>query len=1254
MTKIKVNKALHASLSALLVLVLLVTSLPLTSMNTSAETVSQTKYENITDFQNARWSEIQSKVFGKDFGGEVQPIETIKDLTVQNSQDNTYFHWTDTSKMQGYNNDGTEREGGLKKYDGTDTVTSMGYVDINEGYLQKFTKYDSINVPIPISVRKGYRCYNVYTADQFVYLANYAANNGKSIKMVLQADIDMGGAEGKEFTTGKQLLSNLCIEGNGHTIYNWKMSGSSDYFGLFCSSSNNIPSVSFATATLIVKNLGVQSAMLLHHTDAKESGAGLFLGGGWNNGGVLFDNVHMNGMFFQQDATGTGSGIGFMGGRGSYKNNLLVNNCSTSNGYMYGKGHLGGMFSYTQSRGRTLAKYDIKFPESPEAIVYMSPWTFKETGTDEKGKPKTISWDPYPVFFNNCSSVDCELFSTGDDSGAFVSCGSGILAVNCYTNNTMYSNGNTGGFIGRVGHNLSSRLKTSTVGDIEATDACMYDDNGKPTIGCCFRNCYTAGVVEGKCAMGGFTGLDCGYRVSDHSDTQENASLQYPNTTVYSNCYSTTMVGMDYAGKFCGGFTGLEDNYSRHVNWNNKEEDLTVKIDDFYGASVTASDGTKIENIYGSVYMNCYAAGEVGNILTASDTEKAVEYEKTFYSDGYYKSEENMENPQYYPSGGFIGAINPDLYCLKTDIPPNISSIHMRVDLWRAMPGTENYTYGYFYNCYYDMQTSGMREMAVGLAYAETCRDDPTGNNNRQGSSDDTKVIHKDAEGNEMPFSVIGITGVYTEKSDVKNVAGLTGSPVEYKDGSGNVLSRMSMSGEGAVKEDDSNWQYNDGYYPQLKAFMSSDTTVGNINDTQASDITNDVKSSAFYVGETEEAFLEIDGYEYITKPATHPVMSLVNSKEKIYENYQPNTNVYAAELASVLIPYRYSQASTATVKLSHWDYKMNTTDGSLSTDNDWACGVASNQLKLNSDTGYFENTYTGLSSGKYSFKVQANSSMTYNYGSNRFDGQNCELNIPVENCSARIMFKYNGLRSQDYQIYAVLANANGEPIDENGAKTVDQDGNPVEKKILLGGTATDVNPDVWTLVGILPNSTWNVTDAKYDLKISPTNSSIYTYTCDFTPNKDESGNYVETECQFKIAKDHAWTESYGIAGKSDNMSFKYNQPCTVYFEFNTKTHITTVKATSGEIYKVFTEKSTEYDFDGFSVIGQQSLTGYNWLESGKELEAATKGKLVETESGSGIYRVSFDNVKMGANYAYKVIENAVDSGGNSYFSIKS
>ena len=280
MTKIKVNKTLHASLSALLVLVLLVTSLPLTSMNTSAETASQTKYDNITDFQKARWTQIQNAVFGQNFD-TVQDTSVIDKLSVQSG--NEFFNWTDTSKIK-YTYKYKDANGvehaeeitGLKPY-GTDTVTSMEHFDVHESYFQTFTKYNGEKVPISV-FWKSYLAYNVYTADQFAYLANYAANNSKSIKIVLQADIDMGGAEGKEFTTGKELQSHLCIEGNGHTIYNWKMSGSSRYFGLFCS-------VQYSVGTLIVKNLGVQSAMLLHHNDTNDSGAGLFFGGGWNNGG---------------------------------------------------------------------------------------------------------------------------------------------------------------------------------------------------------------------------------------------------------------------------------------------------------------------------------------------------------------------------------------------------------------------------------------------------------------------------------------------------------------------------------------------------------------------------------------------------------------------------------------------------------------------------------------------------------------------------------------------------------------------------------------------------------------------------------------------------------------------------------------------------------------------------------------------------------------------------------------------------------
>ncbi len=1194
--KTKISRNIRAVISMLMILILLLTAFPLTSLSVNAAALSQTKYDNITDFQKARWTQIQNAVFGQNYDS-VQDASVVSELTVQSG--NEFFNWTDTSNMQGYDNDGNPIDGGLQPY-GTYTVTEVAeYQEARKTYVQTYVDYKGEEQTVK-SLAPEFHCYNVYTADQFVFVLEQMGEKNLNTKINLCADIDMGGMQNKDYATGRQLRSHLYIEGNGHTVYNWKMNGTSYYFGLFGSpEGTKNPSIASNTGSLVVKNLGIQSAMLLHQNSQNGAAAGFFFGGGDGNacGAVLFDNVHMNRMFFQQNGSvvykDKGQGMAFFGGRGQYRNNLLMNNCSTSNGYIYGTDHIGGMFSFTTAWGsysgnNLAARYDIDFPECPEAIAYANYYS------------NSYSACPYPVYFNNSYSVDCEMFSTGNDSGMFVSCGGNIVARNCYTNNTMYANSNTAGFIGRVHHCNQE----------------MYDDNGKQTIGSYFKNCYTAGTVEGKMDMGGFTGLDNGYRSSANPCTRNDSKLQSRGTTVYSDCYSTTMVGMDYTGRYCGGFIGFDDSY---ISKN---------------ASVTASDGQKINNIYGSVYMNCYAAGEVGNIMTVSDTEKATNYDYNF--NGWYSNtDEDMSN--YYPTGGFIGMLNQDAYYIT-------SGFGNRVDRDRI--------YGYFYNCYYDMQTTGMHEMAIGLAYAETCRDDTSGKNIRYGDGqwDETgkqRILkHKDAYGNEMPFSVIGITGVYTEKSDVKNVAGLTGSPVEYKDANGNVLSRMSMSSENYTDTNSGSdvWQYNEGYYPQLKVFMASDTDVSDFNQVTEDKITDAVKGSVFYVEVSEE---QVDDSGNVTKAASHPVLSLANSTSKLYEDYYPNTNIYAAQLAGVVSPYRYAQASTATVKLNHWDYKMNTADGSLSTDNDWACAVKSNELKLNPETGFFENTYTGLAAGKYEFKVQANNTMAYNYGANKFDGQNCVLSIPVENCSAKIMFRYSKIRSQNYQIYAVLSDSKGNYIDEYGNPTSE------EKRIFLGGTEVQIDSETWTLVGTLPNALWEVANSNYDLKMSNVDASIYSYTCDFEPDKDEEGNYKETECQFKIAKDHAWTESYGIAGKSDNMSFKFKEPCTVYFEFNNKTHITTAKATKGEIYKVFTDKTTEYDFKGLSIIGQQSLTGYNWLESGKELEAAEKGKLKETSSGSGIYTVSFDNVKMGQNYAYKLIKDAVDSGANSYFSIK-
>lgn len=1192
MVKRKIPKVLQMSLSGILTVVLLLSSLPFSFYSTAAETPSQTKTD-ITEFQKERWTQIQNSVFGTD-STDVQDVSEIKDLSVQKGND--YFNWTDTSNMQGYDNDGNKIEGGLQKY-GTTTVESM---ESSTDKVKNQEMYSSSYVDYTGKVKKpSYwtssvtftNVYNVYTADQFAYLlkevvvhkkinSNY--NNNPRIKINILADLDMGGADNKEFATHEDTTSILYIEGNGHTVYNLKMYGEDYRFGLF----------NLAFGKYVVKNLGFQSVMLLHKSSENDNTAGLLFG--YFQGQALYlSNVHLKQAFYQQNSGAINEGIGLLGGK-LYGTGVFVENCSTSDSYIYGKGHVGGIFSFTGNGGSAwgTVKYDIDFPKLPEAFIFTSNF-----------------YAAFPFMFYNSYSVDCEIYSTGADSGGFLSCGGGLWMKNCFSNNTIYANYNTGGFIGRVEHSNNNYI---------------YDDNQNKTISNYFSNCFSSGVVEGVASMGGFTGTEMCYRLwnsSEFDDSTKNAKI-YAKTgsTVYDNCYSTAMVGMDYTGKYCGGFMGLDDDYSQ------------------LGTSITTGNGDKITNAYGTIYANCYAGGEVGNILTVSNVNEATSLDEDFYNGNYYRSNKNLDG--YIPTGGFIGALVPDSYYLSSK----------RVDTYTDK------TFGYFYNCYYDKQTTAMNEMAIGLAYAETCRDDESGANKRVGTSSSKKVVHYDADGNEMPFSVKGITGIYTEKSDVKKVAGLTSSPVEYKNSDGKVLSRMSMSGENSVDTaDNDTWLYQDGYYPQLKAFMVSDTTLPDITNATADDITDEMKYSSFYISDEEDTTKRINStYFYITKKEIHPVLSRYTYSDNIYENYQPNTNPYAVQIVGVITAYRYSQASTATVFLNHWDYKMNTDDGSLSTDNDWACAVEDNKLTFNKATGYFENTYKSLAAGKYEFKIQANGTMAYNYGSNRFDGQNCVLNIPIENCTARIMFKYTGLRSQNYQIYAVLTDSNGNPIDENGAISLDKNGNPVEKKILLGGTDTQIQEEVWTLVGMLPDSTWNVTDENYDLRISPADSSTYTYTCSFTPDKDESGNYKETECQFKVAKDHAWTESYGIAGKSDNMSFKYNAPCTVYFEFNTKTHITKVTATEGKIYKVFTERATEYEFNGLSVIGQQSLTGYNWLESGKELEAAKAGQLKEIASGSGVYTVSFDNVKMGANYAYKVIENAMDSGANSYFSIKS
>lgn len=141
-------------------------------------------------------------------------------------------------------------------------------------------------------------------------------------------------------------------------------------------------------------------------------------------------------------------------------------------------------------------------------------------------------------YVSNSYAVDGVTVSTAGHSGGFVSCPGYDYVENCYCNITMYGNSQTSVFSG-VNH----------------------FNNG-------FKNCVASGVVEGSTTVGGFLG-----------DGSSGGTSALPSK--YTNCYSTTMTGMQNEASNMGGFVGNAD------------------------GNIT--------------FTNCYAAGEVGALTTAGN-----------------------------------------------------------------------------------------------------------------------------------------------------------------------------------------------------------------------------------------------------------------------------------------------------------------------------------------------------------------------------------------------------------------------------------------------------------------------------------------------------------------------------------------------------------------------------------------------------------------------------------------------------------
>lgn len=110
----------------------------------------------------------------------------------------------------------------------------------------------------------------------------------------------------------------------------------------------------------------------------------------------------------------------------------------------------------------------------------------------------------------DCYAVNGVVISTHatGHSGGFISCGWNTHIENCFTNTSVYSTNETGGFIGA--------------------------NNSQNDV---FKNCYAAGFVEAGSKLGGFIG---------NSGSNQR----------FVNCYATAMVGMQDGGTNLGGFVG--------------------------------------------------------------------------------------------------------------------------------------------------------------------------------------------------------------------------------------------------------------------------------------------------------------------------------------------------------------------------------------------------------------------------------------------------------------------------------------------------------------------------------------------------------------------------------------------------------------------------------------------------------------------------------------------------------------------------
>ncbi len=552
----------------------------------------------------------------------------------------------------------------------------------------------------------------------------------------LLCDIDLGGAESQYWVGYSNANIITELNGNNHTIYNGyfikvktgeqnKTTNSKDvttatnvyrHYTFFNGQNNNNNSKvgTDENGNFVTRNTftGAAQKFALKNVDFSN----IFLD---REGGIFGNSVsrtYLENVNFQSSiSTANASSSAICFGNSylySYFKNCMIRNC-----YVYSAGgHSAAFASY--NGGMAYSNYgkrstyigdpnpskDVNsyyFKDVPELKYAEAAWQSTLNSDSSKDKFLTAAVDGveypltyyYPSIYENCMTIDSEVYDAGGEhSGTFVSCmQSGIVFKNCFTNSTIYAQTKAGCFIGMC---------------IGSADGFQYEVEGeKSFVNAYFENCYSSGLIEGQSKEGGFIGSIFNGDARNY-DMDSSTATNYRGKCVFKDCYSTTSVGMQYSsatevGGFVGGIIGnglaLNDEDKQHI------------------------------------FINCYAAGEVGGIETNTSTDSS-----------------NTGS-----IGGFMGEYVEQTYTAKDN--GLVTKFTERIE-----PVVKN--------CYYDKQTTAMRERDIGSKSADLT----------------------------LCNTLDGLKGVYTLSSSVKNVAGLADT-VKFGDGA---------------------WVYQKGYYPELGVFM--------------------------------------------------------------------------------------------------------------------------------------------------------------------------------------------------------------------------------------------------------------------------------------------------------------------------------------------------------------------------------------------------------------------------------------------------